>query len=470
MRVKEPFKGLLILGFILPQIIFAQNSGEATDSLKTLAMFEQPAGGIMDVSDVIYNPNKATSLKKVPGNGVIFIDATKSGRKLIRQVKYNDLELDFDFLVGKNTKASLIIHGLYKVDLSDSWGATNGPANAMGSAGLQGAGASASFGVSPPLLNVARAPGLWQHLKLRFRAPKTSNGKIANATIEDIYINGCLIQQSLEVQDPSGNPPINSSNGSIMFEDSYGILALKNIAVRKLAPPVTVTRPTGRRFNRVTNPIVIVPEAENYLLRSFLNFGTKKRTHVISVGSPKELNYSYDLKQGAILQIWNGPFLDVTEMWEQRGEPQLAKPLGSVIQLSEQPAFGILPDLNAPWPDSVSFDNFHNKGYVLDKQRNPTFEYETSGYQVGDKISFTTDSRSLRREFSVTGIPANLYCRIAKSSAINPLGKGLYVLGDKSYYVQLDEKLKPVIRNTPAGVELLVPVIADRQVSYSMIW
>jgi hypothetical protein len=468
MRIKKPCQWLLGLSIILPQIILAQNPGETVVSLKSLEMFEQPIDGSAEVSDVIYNPGKASSFKKVPGNGVIFIDAGKTGKKLISQEKFSDIEMEFDFLVGKNTSASLLIHDSYKLNLSDSWIATGVSANSMGSAGLQAADISKSFSTNPPLLNVARAPGLWQHVKLRFRAPKASNGKnSSNAYFEDIYINNCLVQQNLEFQNYSS---VSRSDGPIAFDNSYGLFAVKNITVRRLGPPAPVVRPTGRRFNRVTNPIIIIPEASNYLLRSFINFGSKKKTHVISVGSPKEINYSYDLKQGALLQIWNGPFADVTEMWEQRGEPQLAKPIGSVIRLSDQPALAILPDLNAAWPDSMAFDDFHNMGYTLDKQRNPTFEYETSGYHVKDKISPGNDSRSLLREFIVDRVPANLYCRVANSSAFSSLGKGLYVSGDKNYYIQLDEKVKPVIRNTSHGVDLLIPVVANKQVSYSLIW
>jgi hypothetical protein len=157
-------------------------------------------------------------------------------------------------------------------------------------------------------------------------------------------------------------------------------------------------------------------------------------------------------------------------MWEQRGEPQLARPLGSITPLSEAPALAVLQDANAAWPDSIAFDDFKTMGYTLDKQRNPSFEYETGGYHVWDKISFGNEGRSLLRELDITNAPANLYCRIATGSAINSLGKGWYVIGDKSYYIQIDEKLKPVIRNTSKGAELIVPVAGNKVLSYSLIW
>ncbi len=93
--------------------------------------------------------------------------------------------------------------------------------------------------------------------------------------------------------------------------------------------------------------------------------------------------------------MWHGPFLDVTEMWEQRGEPQLAKPSGSVVPLSEAPALAVLKDKETTlWPDSVAFDDLKNMGYTLDKQRDPTFEYEAGGYRVSDKIAVSSADRA----------------------------------------------------------------------------
>jgi hypothetical protein len=73
------------------------------------------------------------------------------------------------------------------------------------------------------------------------------------------------------------------------------------------------------------------------MLRSFINHGGKKRTHVISVGEPGYANYTVDLRKGEFLQVWRGSFAEATPMWYERGESQLAVPLGSVIELPPNP-------------------------------------------------------------------------------------------------------------------------------------
>jgi len=469
MKLKIPIGPLLIWALAFPAIVHSQVSNDTASY--NLTSFESPGNVWSDVADVVVNPNKFDGFKKTPGSGIILAEAEKKESYLATKTSFGDVEMEFDFLVGKGTVSAVLLQDRYRLNLSDSWAQVHPSFNSMGGIGQQNAQDSSGFSGVVPLVNVAKAPGLWQHVRIRFRAPQFANGnKTANALFEEVYINECLVQQNMELQGPSAGSMSakEESTGPIVFYSSNGMLAIKNLRVRTLTP-VTNSRSTARR-NRVVNPITITPEGTNYLLRSFLNFNKRKRTHVISVGTPDQVNYSYDLKQGALLQIWNGPFLDVTEMWEQRGEPQLARPLGSVIPLSEVPALAILQDANAAWPDSVAFDDFKNMGYTLDKQRNPSFEYETGGYHVWDKISSGSEGRSLLRELNISNAPANLYCRVAGSSSINSLGKGWYVAGDKSYYIQVDEKLKPFIRNTSKGVELLVPVAGNNLLSYSLIW
>ena len=460
---------LLLLALAGPAAAQAQSSNDST--LNSLASFEQPGSGWSAVADLVTTPDKFESFKKSAGSGILVVEGQNKESFLATKSAFGDSEVEFDFLVGKGAIASVLLQGRYRLNLSDSWAQLTSSFNGLGGIGQQNAGDSSGFSGLAPLMNVAKAPGLWQHVRIRFRAPQFATGsKTSNAVFEEVMINGCVVQQNAELQGASANARSAKEEGTgpLVFSSSNGVLAIKNLKSKSLAP-VATARPAGRRF-RPANPIIVTPEGSNYLLRSFLNFENLKRTHVISVGSPAQVNYSYDLKQGALFQVWNGPFVDATDMWEQRGEPQLVKPLGSVIPLSVAPALAVLADANAVWPDSVAFDNFKNLGYRLDKKRNPSFEYETGGYHVWDKISFSEANRSLLREFDLTNAPANLFLRIANSKTINSIGKGLYLVVDKGYYIQLDEKLKPVVRNTSKGMELIVPVAGNKNLSYSLIW
>ncbi len=408
--------------------------------------------------------------QKQAGTGVILYAGNIKESWLFSKNTYGDIDLEFDFMLDKGASLAVMLQDRYKVNLSDSWQTTQPVLTDMGGIGPQKN--EGAFGGIAPVMNVAKAPGLWQHARVKFRAPQfNGSNKTGNALFEEVYINGVLVQQSAEVQSPAAGSisEIEQATGPISFATGKGLSAIRNIKVTPL-DPVALPQTGNRRMRRVANPILLNPEGKNYVLRSFVNFNGKKRTHVVSTGTPQQVNYSYDVKQGALFQVWHGNFMDVTEMWEQRGEPQLAAPQGNVIALSEAPTVFPLIAENSVWPDSVAFDDLKNLGYTLDKQRNPTFEYEIKGYHVADKLCPGADTKSLTRELNVTNAPKNLYCRLAAATKITDAGKGLYVIGDKEYYIKLDEKLKPTIRYSQNRQELLLPVEDKKTITYSLIW
>lgn len=471
------FNKLIILfalyGVSSSQVAYSQTTGAPALSFDDFTYVSGSEKSWEQVADINFSSTTAGKAKKAAGNGVILYNANAQGGGLVTKETLGDAEVEFDYLVDKGASFGMLLGGRYRVNLSDSWNVLNPAATDMGGIGplKQNAGTFTSL---VPLTNAAKAPGLWQHVRVRFRSPQFSgSNKTANALFESIYINGVLVQDNAEVQAISAGSMYESeaATGPLLFIGGNGQAAVRNVKITKLAPIVNQVVATGRRMRRVANPILLNPERKNYLLRSFVNFNGKKRTHVVSLGNPLQVNYSYDVKQGALFQIWHGQFVDVTEMWEQRGEPQLAKPLGSVIALSEAPALAVLSNKDATlWPDSVAFYDQKNMGYTLDKQRNPTFEYETGGYHVADKLTIIDNNKSILRQLTVTKAPANLYCRIAVGSSIKQLENGVYIVGDKSFYVQIDEKLKPWIRFSKNQSELLVPVTENMPLTYSLIW
>ena len=135
--------------------------------------------------------------------------------------------------------------------------------------------------------------------------------------------------------------------------------------------------PEGQAIATPTTPQVMEIETDErpYLLRSFMNFPpakvydfTDKRTHVVSVGEARGPHYSYDLHNGSLLQVWRGKFLDVGDMWIDRGEPQVARALGNVIAFDGRPQWSEDGD---QWPDSLS--ELHHLRHELDAQGRPTF-------------------------------------------------------------------------------------------------
>ncbi|MES2458923.1 MAG: hypothetical protein V4594_25455 [Bacteroidota bacterium] len=226
---------------------------------------------------------------------------------------------------------------------------------------------------------------------------------------------------------------------------------------------------SGALKAQTVSPYILNVGSKPYLLRSYMLFEGKKRTQVISVGNPEKVNYSYDLKTGALLQVWRGGFLDVTEMWKDRGEPQLAKPLGTVLAFTAAPFLAALADKETAWPDSIAFDDLQNKGYVLGRDKMPAFQYVVNGADVNDKIAVL--SGSIERTIRLSNGKQMMYCRLAFGPAIEKQDNNVYAVVGKVYSVKVAGGSKAFIRKTKDGQELLVPMAkGTASLTYSIIW
>ncbi|HRP57890.1 DUF1080 domain-containing protein [Agriterribacter sp.] len=465
---------LLFLGVLFVCIAYAQEQpGFTTISLNDLEAFADPGGNWSVASDAVADINKDGELKPVPGTGALVNTVSKKNRMhLVTKENFGDVELELDFMMAKGSNSGIYLQGRYEIQLFDSWMVQRPSYSDCGGVYQRwNNDKNTGFEGYAPLENVARAPGLWQHLRIQFRAPRFNDQgvKTANARFEAVYLNGVLVQQQVALTGPTRSPLFEKeqATGPLMIQGDHGNVAIRNIQYRSL----TTANDTPEKV-KIVNPIIVQPEARPYLLRSFLSYGKKMITHAISVGDPNGVNYSYDLKTGALLQVWRGEFADATDLWHERGEPyQRIVPLGSVISLSDAPALAVLPDaVNTAWPDSVSFDDVQNRGYTLDAGRAPSFRYSIHDVQVTDKIS-VPDASGLVRALTVANPPANFYYRIAAAKKIEQSKKGFYAIDDKSYDISIDEKLRPFIRQAGANQELLVPVNkAGAVITYSLIW
>ncbi len=218
---------------------------------------------------------------------------------------------------------------------------------------------------------------------------------------------------------------------------------------------------------------ITVPVAKDpVMVRSFVNHKGEKKTHVISVGEAGAVNYSYDLSSGGFLQCWRGDFVETTLMWHGRGEPQLAEPLGSVIELSGRPTVAMLRDKNEVWPDSNA--NYNYLGYDISKTGQPIIKYSVGKTQIKELLAAEESGKKLSHTITVVSSEAEVWCKIAEGVTITKLPNGLYAVNDKQYFIQLADKAEPVIRKTQSNTtELLLPIKAkenNASVKYSIIW
>lgn len=218
--------------------------------------------------------------------------------------------------------------------------------------------------------------------------------------------------------------------------------------------------------SKPSDPIIILAD-NNTNLRSFMDFKKNSEdknfriVHAISVGSPENIHYTYDLDKGAIVQAWKGKFLDATPMWEDRGDGS-SKPLGSLTKFNHS----LLLSKNGTqtWPSDTVGSGYRPLGYDLDENDLPTFKYLLKGTKVEDKIRIV-DSKMLSREISISN-PENLIARIAEGEKVEKAADGLYAVDNKSYFIKIENASEVNIRG---GKELVVSP-KDSKIIYSIIF
>ena len=214
---------------------------------------------------------------------------------------------------------------------------------------------------------------------------------------------------------------------------------------------------------RIPSPLIAVQSNSSpELVRSFMEHNNKKLTHVLSVGDPHQVHYSYDLVQGGLLQVWKGDFLNTTEMWYERGEPQTATALGAAITLA-----GNCPVYEpALLKDSITA--YQYKGYSLDNKGLPTFNYAYHQLKITDRIQALENGNGLKRSINIDGDKQNIIIRIAQASSIKSIGNGLFIAGDHQYFISIDPSMNAKVENYLGQQVLLVP--ASASIAYTIIW
>lgn len=472
-----------LLAACMPFFALAQRGGGQLNQqilLNDLSAFKSPSANWSIAGSVEADFVKHNAITKKEGTGILVsIPGKEKNEDIFTTMEHGDIDLSVDFMMPKESNSGIYLQGRYEIQLLDSWGKSALTSGDLGAIyerwdDARPAGQQGYDGVAPRI-NVSRAPGLWQNIRIAFQAPKfdASGKKIANARIIRIILNGVTIIENAELQAPTrGSAFANeAATGPLRIQGDHGAVALKNI---RYSTRVSSMQVDGSRnvWDSNEHPVAIDVKGEPVVFRSFMDIPGKKVTHSVSVGMPHNISFSYDLENGALYQVWKGGFVDASPMWLSRGNAT-SRPLGSVIVIGDAQALALIHSDSQTWPDSLEKGIYRPKGYELDETGLPTFKYIFDGISINDK-STSDDGKSLTRKIWVDGpAPKDLYVRIAVAKDITDLGSGMYAVNDFSYYLQLDKGVKTIIRASAKGKELLLPLKNTDKgtfVQYSLIW
>jgi hypothetical protein len=184
-------------------------------------------------------PTRLSASGKGPA-GTLLNGAAGKTVNFVTDQKFGDVELYLEFMIAKGSNSGVYLHGLYEVQIFDSWGSTE-PMTSSDAAAIyhrwidnQGVGGSA------PSRNASRRPGEWQSYYIWFRAPRfDANGrKTENARFLRVLHNGLSVQKDVEVDGPTRAALTHpeAPTNPIMLQGDHGPVAFRNIYIRPLRP------------------------------------------------------------------------------------------------------------------------------------------------------------------------------------------------------------------------------------------
>lgn len=206
--------------------------------LKDLSSFQPTSKNWQIVNDVEVDRNKRRKISVAKGLGVLVNNSNRTFKKhIFSKFDHGDIELELDVMMPVGSNSGIYLQGRYEVQLLDSWHKNKAKfsdiggiyqrwnkSEEKGKEGYQG---------HAPKVNAAKAPGLWQHLKIKFTAPTYNEMgmKTKNAKFDEIWLNGVLLHENIELTGPTRASPFISevSLDPFMIQGDHGPVAFKNI-------------------------------------------------------------------------------------------------------------------------------------------------------------------------------------------------------------------------------------------------
>ena len=159
---------------------------------------------------------------------------------LVSDQKFGDIELYLEFMLAKGSNSGVYLHGLYEVQIFDSFGSTERMTSSDGGGIYHRWIDNKGVGGSAPSRNASRRPGEWQSYQIWFHGPRfnAAGNKTGNAKFIRVLFNGLSVQENVEVDGPTRaamDIPEAAMN-PLMLQGDHGPVAFRNIYVRPLRP------------------------------------------------------------------------------------------------------------------------------------------------------------------------------------------------------------------------------------------
>jgi hypothetical protein len=240
----------LKLVFMLPILATSISCLQAQQQLDLAAFtaFQSPSENWQLAGDANADFNQSNAMILNQGTGIL-VNRGKIGTQvqdLLFNETHGDIDLELDYMMAKNSKSGIYLQGRYEIKLSDSWSVINAKASDNGGIGERwDEEKREGYEGYAPRQNASKAPGLWQHIKISFQAPRfnASGEKTENARVLRVTLNGVVIHDNVELSGPTKGALENNevAVGYMKFVGDIGPIAFRNIRLthfNKIKPEI----------------------------------------------------------------------------------------------------------------------------------------------------------------------------------------------------------------------------------------
>ena len=206
--------------------------------LNDLSDFKSTSKNWQIVSDVVVNRSKKRAISGIEGTGVLLNNGDRASKEnIFTNFEHGDIELELEVMMPVGSNSGIYLQGRYEIQLFDSWNVKKPTYSDIGGIyqrwNKKAAKEERGYEGHNPPFNAAKAPGLWQHIKIKFTAPTFNNAgkKTKNAKFDEVWLNGVLLHKNIEVTGSTRAATFDTEApiGPIMIQGDHGPVAFKNI-------------------------------------------------------------------------------------------------------------------------------------------------------------------------------------------------------------------------------------------------
>ncbi|WKN43742.1 family 16 glycoside hydrolase [Tunicatimonas pelagia] len=206
-------------------------------SLTELSAFEESSANWSLAGSVYANRSEKSALEVEPGTGILANQPREDAQgNLFTTFEHGDLDLELEFMMPKSSNSGVYLQSRYEVQLLDSWGKDSVSFADCGGI-YQRWNNDQGYDGKAPHTNACYAPGLWQHLSIKFEAPRfdSSGKKIRDAMFREVKLNGVLVHENVAISGPTRAAAFNDEQAiaPLMLQGDHGPVAFRNIRYKR---------------------------------------------------------------------------------------------------------------------------------------------------------------------------------------------------------------------------------------------